>query len=128
MGADLTEYLRDKPCQGFHAVPRYSRLGDTVTFFFAPDRCHAQRVDDLLTVYLSHATGQLVGCKIKGVQHILRTAGEFGVELEDGVIRLGLFFFVGALQAQAEPQRRRYRELGELAKNVTLDRSHLQAV
>lgn len=126
MAQDLMEYLKTHPPEGFKPVPHYFPQGDFVTYYFRNDPCFAQRVDDLLTVYLAFETKELVGCKIKGVKHILQTAGDFGVSLDDGAVRLGVFFFVGASLAKDEGQRSRYAEIGREAKDVEMDRKELQ--
>jgi hypothetical protein len=116
---DLKAYLATHRCKGFSAVPHYFPRGDYVTYYFENDRCFSQRVDDLLTVYLSQETKEIVGFKIKGVRHILETAGSFHVTVDDGDVELGFFFFIGAAMAKNESQRRRYTELGRF-KNVKL--------
>jgi hypothetical protein len=126
MAENLTEYLQGTACQGFKAVPHYFASGDHVSYYFRNDPCFARRIDDLLTVYLSQDTRELVGCKIKGVRHILDTAGEFGVLLNDGQIRMGLFFFYGAARAEHEEQKRQYEELGKIAKEAVLPKGELQ--
>jgi hypothetical protein len=85
-------------------------------------------VDDILTIFLTFDTNELVGCKIKGVKHILQTAGDFGVCLDDDLVRLGMFFFVGASLAKDEGQRRSYEQIGQKAKDITMDRKDLEAV
>jgi hypothetical protein len=122
------EYLKTHSPQGFRAVPHYFPQGDFVTYYFRNDPCYAQRVDDLLTVFLAFDTNELVGCKIKGVRHILQAAGAFGVSLDDGMVRLGMFFFVGASWAKDESQRTRYEQIGREAKDVTMRREELEAV
>jgi len=128
MATNLTEYLQQRTNMGFRPVPHYFPSGDFVSYFFRNDRCYAQRVDDLLTIYLAMETHELVGCKIKGVKHILQTDGAFGLTVHDGEIRLGLFFFVGALNASDATQRKHYQELGQVAKDAALDPSELGAV
>ncbi len=128
MAQNLDEYLATHQPQEFRAVPHYSAQGDFVSYYFRNDPCYAERVDDLLTVFLTFDTKELVGCKIKGVKHILRTAGNFGVFLDDADVRLGMFFFIGAALAKDEAQRRRYEEIGQKAKEVTVDRKELEAV
>src|SRR5262245_22209287 len=107
MAKDLKEYLEGRKGKRFQAVPHYFANGDYVTYYLRNERCHAQRVDDLLTVYLANGTKELVGCKIKGVKHILQTAGDFGVMVDDGEVHLGLFFFLGAALAKGEEQKKR---------------------
>lgn len=126
MVQNLSQYLAEHTCQGFKPVPHYFPDGDFVSYFFRPDRCYAERVDDMLTVYLAFDSNELVGCKIKGVQQVLKTAGEFGVGVADGDVRLGFFFFLGSAMAQSDAQRQRYDELGRIAKDATLDRNELQ--
>jgi hypothetical protein len=126
MAKDLKQYLEEHKSQGFRPVPHYFASGDFVTYYFRDDRCYAQRVDDLLTVYLALETHELVGCKIKGVKHILETAGNFGVFVDDGAVRLGLFFFYGIAGAKDEAQKKRYEELGRVAGSATLDPKELQ--
>jgi hypothetical protein len=128
MAEDLMEYLNTHPPQGFRPIPHYFPQGDFVTYYFRNERCYAQRVDDLLTVFVAFDTNELVGCKIKGIKHILQTAGDFGVSLDAGVVRLGMFFFIGASLAKDEVQRSRYDQIGLKAKDVTMDRKELESV
>jgi hypothetical protein len=125
MAQDLDEYLKTHRPKGFRAAPHYSAQGDFVTYYFRNDPCFAQRVDDILTVFLAFDSKELIGCKIKGVKHILQTAGDFGITVDDGDIQLGLFFFVGASMAKEESQKKRYEEL-RVARTVRLDRRELQ--
>ena len=126
MAQNLTEYLAGRKCQGFKAVPHYFPGGDFVTCYFSNEECFEQRVDDLLTVYLSMDTKELVGCKITGVKHVLQTAADFGVTGTEGDVRLGLFFFVGAALAKDDVQKGRYEELKRMAKDATVDPKELQ--
>jgi hypothetical protein len=128
MAKNLSEYLETHRANGFRPAPHYFAQGDFVTYYFRNDPCYAERVDDLLTVFLTFDTKELVGCKIKGVKHILQTAGNFGVALNDGDLRLGMFFFVGAALAKDEAQRSRYEQIGEKAKEAVVDRRELEAV
>jgi hypothetical protein len=95
MADKLTEYLQEHPCKGFRPVPFYSEMGDFVTYHARGERCYERRIDDLLTVYLSMETKELVGCKIKGVKHLLQTAGEPFVSLNGGKVKLAFFFALG---------------------------------
>lgn len=126
MAQDLTEYLKTHPCKGSDDSPRYFANGDFVKYFFRNERAHSLRLDDIVSVYLGMESGELVGCKIKGVKHILETAGSFGVLVDGETIKLGLFFFAGAATAKDELQKQLYEKLKQLAKDATLDRSALQ--
>ena len=126
MVEDLKQYLAEHRCKGFRAAPHYFANGDFLTYFMCEDRCFAERVDELLTVYIAFDTKEVVGCKIKGVSQVLKTAGNFGVALGDGEVRLGFLFFAGAATAKDDIQLQRYEQVGKIASNIKLDRKELQ--
>ena len=80
-----------------------------------------------MTVYLASDTRELVGFKVKGVSHILKKAGTFGVGVggSDGV-RLGLFSFSGAAPDRADklPKMKWYERL-EAYADILVDRQTL---
>lgn len=51
----------------FEAQVFYDRDGDCVEFVAAPDSYYAERIDDLVTVYYSRDTGEIIGSLLKGV-------------------------------------------------------------
>jgi hypothetical protein len=70
-------------------------------------------------------TGEMVGCKIKGVRRILQTLGKFGVVIRDGCNLLGILFIGAALML---PERREdYEKVGEKVGDVSLDAEELQS-
>ncbi len=118
METSLSHYLKANEPGPFRAVPHYFRSGDYLTYFLSDNVCYAKRLDDVVTLYLEPGTDRLVGCKVKGVKQILRTAGDFGIDLDGGKqVRLGLFFFVGAApdRADREPKMKWYDLLKELS-------------
>jgi hypothetical protein len=121
MADNLTEYLAGREAKGFRRVPHYFRDGDHVTFYVRDDLAFAERVDDLLTVYISEESKELVGCKIKGVRRILETLGHFCVMVEDESVRLGLLFLAGAYVTKSDDER--YRQLSQLAADARLNTS-----
>jgi hypothetical protein len=69
----------------------------------------------------------LAGFKVKGVCHILKKAGAFGVGVGGGDgVRLGLFFFAGAAPDRADklPKMKWYERLEAFA-DITVDRQAL---
>lgn len=125
MGNDLMTYLEGRDVQGFESEPRYSPDGDFLTLHLEDVDYFAQRVDDLLTVYLADDNKRLVGCKIKGVRRILDTLGQFGVSIEDGALKLSFFFLPGI--DRMEPSRRRwYEELGQRTRGLSVDPAELR--
>jgi hypothetical protein len=124
MAETLTEFLKNNRCDGFTPGVHHSADGDCVSYFVKNDRCIAERVDDLVTVYRSVESNELVGCKIKGVQRILRTLGDFGVTVEDREIGLGIFFIAAAVANP--PQKSKYKEIGLAMRNARLKTRELQ--
>lgn len=126
----LTQYVRENPAKGFQSVPVYFPAGDFLTYYLADEPHVAERLDDVVTIYLSQSARELVGFKVKGVQHILKKAGAFGIGVGDGEgVRLGLFLFAGAAPDRADrlPKMKWYERLEKFA-DVTVDRSELVPV
>jgi len=126
MANDLMNYLAGKDVGQFMPRPHYSREGDFLTFFFRDDEAIAERIDELLTVYLSAQTRELVGAKIKGVQRILSTLGSFGVTITDEDLTLGMLFLAGMAVSKDPAHKNEYVRIGELARSVRLDPKEFQ--
>src|SRR4051794_34529314 len=105
------DYLNGKELIGFESRPVYSRDGDFITLFLKDEDYHAERVDELLTVFHSTLTDELVGCKIKGIQLLLETLGRFGVSIEDGEVQMNFLFVAGALISPS--MKDKYESLGK---------------
>ena len=120
MEQNLKEYLAEHPCKAFRAVPHYFPAGDYVTFYAKDERCIAERVDDLLTVFLSNQTGEMVGCKIKGIKHLLAAMGGFGFVVSTADLALELFCVMGKSSAKDQDQRRRYDEAIPLVRGAVI--------
>ncbi len=129
MVEDLMQYLEGKTAQGFEPRPFYSPEGDFLVFYFREDEAFAERVDELLTVYRSMELREFVGCKIKGVRHLVETLRNFGVSIEpeDHSLRLSLLFLSAAYDRPPD-RRHYYEELGRFSKNISLDSVDLQLV
>lgn len=50
----------------------YDEDGDCIEFLAKPDPIRAERVDDLVTVYYSQESGEVIGSLIKGVSKFCR--------------------------------------------------------
>lgn len=121
----LNEFLKENKPEGFRSAPYYSPEADTLTFFLKDRDHYAERVDDLLTVFLDSETDELVGCKIKGVARLFNLIGKFHVLIDDDV-PLGSFFLAGWTMTD-EQHRAFYERCGEAAEGVTLNRHDLTA-
>jgi hypothetical protein len=68
-------------------VPHYSRAGDFVSIFREDTPYIAERVDEVLTIYLAQDNGRLIGCKIKGVSILARNVLAL-MHIDSGPIRI----------------------------------------
>jgi len=114
--ANLTEYLQGKRPGRFQPRAHYVAEGDTLIVYFKDDESHAERVDELLTVYRSLQTGALVGCQIKSVRSILRKLGGFGVHVDDGDVDVRVLFIAYAFASKKMPPSEMLEELRSAAE------------
>jgi hypothetical protein len=88
--------LMARPSSEFEPFATYDADGDCIEFLAKPDAFFAERVDDLVTVYYSQETGELMGSLIKGVSKFCREMVErmtgFKIEIHDGPVQLEHFF------------------------------------
>ncbi len=124
MATSLTEYLKGKKPRAFKARPIYSPDGDFITIYLSDEDSYAERVDELLTVYLSVETNSLVGCKIKGVRRLLKTLGDFGVIVHDKSLSVNLLIIAGALFSPL--QREKYQQVGRQAGKMKIPKESLE--
>lgn len=84
--------LLARSAEQFVPTAVYDPDGDCIEFLAKPDPFYAERVDDLVTVYYSQETNEVVGSLIKGVRRfcesILQTMPGFRIEIRDGKVRL----------------------------------------
>jgi hypothetical protein len=76
----------------FEPSATYDPDGDCIEFIAKPDSFYAEHVDDLVTVYYSHETNEVVGSLITGVskfyRDVLQKVPGFKIEIHDGRVRL----------------------------------------
>jgi hypothetical protein len=125
---DLMEYVKQNPAEGFKARPYYSPLGDCLIFYATDEDCYARRVNELLTVYLSMKTQKVVGCKIKGIRHIIMPSlgSFFKPEERLGSIVLGGMALAKDPDQSSEPSIQ--DELGEVTRDVPVEMKELEPV
>jgi hypothetical protein len=76
----------------FTPTAYYDKDGDCIEFLAKPDDFYAERVDDLVTVYYSEKTNEVVGSLLKGVtslcEKLLSRLPGFRVEIRHGKVKL----------------------------------------
>ena len=100
--------LLASPAGAFEPSAYYDPDGDCIEFLAKPDPFYAERVDDLVTVYYSLETNEVVGSLIKGVrgfrETIDRTMPGFKIEIRDGRVRLVHIFRAQLWSSKADPK------------------------
>lgn len=115
--------LLSRPAEQFVPTATYDRDGDCIEFLAKPDPFFAERVDDLVTVYFSQQTGDVIGSLIKGVsrfcRRILDQMPGFQIEIQAGRIRLVHIFLArlwGLEREVPELAKLTYRKLIDVAE------------
>src|SRR6266404_4404284 len=88
--------LLAKPAERFRPTAAYDPDGDCIEFLAKPDPFYGERVDELVTVYYSQETGEVVGSLIKGVAQFCSEFSKknpgFRIVIQDGRIHLEHLF------------------------------------
>jgi len=116
----LSEFLESTRAEagGFQPCPLYVPEGDSLTFYLKDEDSYGERIDELLTVYKSSATDEIVGCQIKGVRRKLQELQKFMVTLKDLKLDLGLLFLAYMATSDSKTARHQYEWLGEQATRL----------
>lgn len=120
--------LLARPAGAFKPTATYDPDGDCIEFLAKPDSFYAERVDDLLTVYYSQETDEVIGSLIKGVSAFCRKLeGQlpgFKIEIHDGPVRLQHIFqarlWSGSFQPGTLPTLI-YRKLIEVSDDAIVE-------
>jgi hypothetical protein len=92
----LNDFVEGEP--GFRAEPWYNADGDCIVFKAQDVGVVAERVDDILTLYLSAEDEQPVGFQIKGVKHLMErfrcNAVSVSGETQGNRVRVSLAFLL----------------------------------
>lgn len=115
------------PEEPFQPTATYDPDGDCIEYLIKPDNFYAHRVDELLTIYRSEKTDELVGSFIKSVRSfwkkLIQQSPAFGIIVQEPPVLLSHFFFARLLQLPDRPDQKElrmvataYRELIEHAE------------
>lgn len=91
----------------FRPTAYYDPDGDCIEFLARPDNFQAERVVDLVTVYISEGTGEVIGSLLKGViplcRKLLQTLPGFKVEVRHGRVKLVHIFLAQLWSSPLSP-------------------------
>lgn len=120
--------LLARPAEQFEPTATYDPDGDCIEFLAKPDPFYGERVDDLLTVYYSQDTDEVIGSLLKGVSRFCKQMLEkmpgFKVEVHDGRFRLVHIFRARLWSSKLNPQdipALVYQKLIEVADDAEVD-------
>lgn len=119
--AHVLKLAQDSPA--FQPAATYDRDGDCIEFLIKPDPFYAERVDDLVTVYFSQESKEIVGSLIKGIRGLLDKFPGLKIEIEDGRLRL-VHLFRASFWNKQDPQQIEtltYRKLIEVAEESNVE-------
>lgn len=99
--------LLGRSAEQFKPVATYDPDGDCIEFLAKPDAFYAERIDDLVTVYYSQETNEVIGSLIKGVskfcKSILKKSPGFRLAVADGSILLEHIFLASLWSEDRDP-------------------------
>ncbi len=120
--------LLARPAEQFKPVATYDPDGDCVEFLAKPDPFYGERVDDLVTVYYSQETGEVIGSLIKGItafcDRLCETMPGFKIVVQDGRVRLEHIFLAKLWLTAVEATDMAtlvYRKLAEVAQETEVE-------
>lgn len=110
------------------ALLKKTNADDRIEFLAKPDPFFSERIDDLVTVYFSQETGEIVGSLAKGVAKFCsefskRNPG-FRIIIEDGPVRLEHIFLARLWSAEQDRKAIRtlaYKKLIEVAGETEVE-------
>jgi len=110
------------------ATAVYDPDGDCIEFLSRPEPFYAERIDDLVTVYYSQETREVIGSLIKGASRfcheILKRLPGFRIEVIDGAIRLEHIFLAKLWSVEHDPADLAtitYRKLIQVAEETGVE-------
>ncbi len=120
--------LLARPAEQFRPTVTYDPDGDCIEFLAKPDPFYAERVDDLVTVYYSQETGEVIGSLLKGVsafcKEMLQKMPGFQIEISNGRVRLVHLFRARLWSSAKDPQditTLTYRKLMNVAEEANAE-------
>jgi hypothetical protein len=117
-----------RPEEPFKPTAIHDPDGDCIEFLAKPDPFYAERIDDLVTVYFSQETKEVIGSLIKGASRfcskVLEQMPGFKIEIIDGRVKLVHIFLAKLWSSQQDPAAFKtitYRKLIEVASESKIE-------
>ena len=112
----------------FRPTAYYDPDGDCIEFLARPDNFYAERIDDLVTVYHSQETGDIIGSLLKGVtplcEQLLERLPGLRIEIQHGKVKLVHIFLAKLWASEVNPDdlaTLTYRKLIDVARQTDVE-------
>ena len=120
--------LLARPAEQFKPTATYDPDSDCIEFLAKPDPFYAERIDELVTVYYSQETDEVIGSLIKGAsgfsREMLGKMPGFRIEIHDGPVRLQHIFLARMWTEDFDPEgltTLTYRKLIEVSRETIIE-------
>ena len=120
--------LLASPADEFKPTAVYDADGDCIEFLAKPDPFYAERIDDLVTVYYSQESHDVIGSLIKGVSKFCNEMFErlpgFQIEIHDGPVSMHHIFLAKLWSEELDSEHiitLTYRKLIEVSKDTLIE-------
>ena len=123
--SELMQFLRENPpAKRFVPYSYLSTQADTLTVYFEGDADFSKRLCDHLTVYISLDTGDVVGCRIKGISGLLEDLPNY-IQVKHGKVALSVIFLAFWAGAKDDEASKAMNDLarGASEHEMVLERS-----
>lgn len=117
-----------KPIESFAPTAYYDHDGDCIEFLASPDNFYGERIDDLVTVYYSEKTGEIIGSLLKGVrllnERILARLPGFKIVIRHEKVKLDHIFlahFLSFAESPGELATLTYEKLIDVASRTGVE-------
>lgn len=131
--SELARFINElPPPDQFRPTATFDPDGDCIEFMFHPDDFYAERIDDVVTVYYSRTSGELIGSVIKNLSALKRKhPAAFAISVQDGKVQLKhLFVAVAALLGKFDVSNAHllvYRKLIKAAEDNEVTAQYCEA-
>ncbi|MGW8257932.1 MAG: hypothetical protein ACWGMZ_10640 [Thermoguttaceae bacterium] len=116
------------PADVFEPTATYDPDGDCIEFLAKPDPFFAERIDDLVTVYYSQETNQVIGSLVKGVKKFCNSLSSklpgFQRVIHDSPVLLSHIFLAKMWSSNYAPNELptlAYKKLVAISENVEVE-------
>ena len=118
---DLMEFINEHATGAGKFTPyhEYSKESDALTVRLNGDADYSQRLTDHVTVYLSLDTGEIVGCRIKGISDLIEDLPNY-IKVDGGDISLSVMFLAFRGGIHDESIREAFNKLAKASAGMKL--------